>query len=45
MTKEFIDYYSKNIANDSKDLRIYEFLDGLNQKIFLWLCAQINKKD
>ena len=46
MTKEFIDYYSKNIDKNSKPLKgLLIFLNGQKIKIFPWLFAQINKKN
>ena len=45
MTKEFIDFYSKNIDKYSKPLKgLIKFLDwAKNKKIFQWLFVQINK--
>ena len=45
MTKEFIDFYSKNIANDSKPINgIFEFLDwAKTKKISMAICT--NKQE
>ena len=45
MTKEFIDYYSKNIANDSKHFKgLFEFLDWAKSKnISMAVCT--NKQE
>ena len=45
MTKEFIDFYSKNIANDSKPIKgIFEFLDwAKTNKISMAICT--NKQE
>ena len=45
MTKEFIDYYSKNIANDSKPFKgLFEFLDWAKSKnISMAVCT--NKQE
>jgi len=44
MVKEFIDYYGKNIAVESKLINgIKEFLNWSKKKIFLWAYVQINK--
>ena len=44
MVKEFIDYYGKNIAVESKLINgIKEFLNWSKKKKFLWAYVQINK--
>ena len=44
MTKEFINFYSKNINKESKLITgVIEFLDGVKIILFLWPFAQINK--
>ena len=46
MTKEFLDFYSKNIDQKSKPLRgTMEFLNWAKKKIYRWLFVQISKRD
>ena len=46
MTKEFLDYYSKNIDKNSKPVNgLVDFLNWAESKKLLWLSVQINKKD
>ena len=44
MVKEFIDYYGKNISNESKLIKgVEEFLVWCKKMIFLWLYALIKQ--
>ncbi len=46
MTKEFIDYYAKNIDQNSKPLNgSIEFFKWAKNKIFLWVFVRISKND
>ena len=45
MTKEFLNYYKKNIDQYSKPLKgSVEFLIGQKIKIFLWGCTNKQEK-
>ena len=46
MTKEFLDYYSKNIDKNSQPLKgSIEFFNWAKRKIFPWGFVLINKKN
>ena len=45
MVDEFIDFYSKNINNESKPIKgIFEFLDWAKSKTYPWVYVQIKEK-
>ena len=44
MVSEFLNFYSKNIINESKLIKgVNNFLEWCKKKIFQWLYVQINK--